>query len=136
PARSPPERTVTGPHGGATTGATKCTRQSCARPLAPPAEGSEYRVPQSARINNIGGGELKRDPGCGLFLKFIHGWAAPSSANSQLRFASSACRTGTVAVDRVAVPFPLRHCRESQRAFRSRHGDCIECEATEQLALW
>src|SRR5712671_94068 len=41
----------------------------------------------------------------------------------------------TAAVDRVTVPFPLRHRREGQRAARSRHGNRIECETTDRPAL-
>ena len=62
----------------------------CSRPLGPPPEGSEYRVPQIARINNIGGGELKHDPGCGVFSKFIHEWGrtAISQLAAQIRVLS------------------------------------------------
>src|SRR5712672_1816041 len=47
--------------------------------------------------------------------------------------APSACRPRTAAVDRVMFPFFLRHRGEGQRAARSRHGDCIQCETTDRL---
>ena len=47
----------------------------------------------------------------------------------------SACLPRTAAIDRVALPFCLRHGCKCQRATRSRRSDPIGCKTTDQLAM-